>query len=82
MTAKLLIILIRVYQAVLSPFLGGACRFVPSCSAYAVEAIAVHGAWKGSLLAFHRLCRCHPLGTAGIDPVPIPSNPETPISNT
>jgi uncharacterized protein len=81
MTAKLLIILIRAYQVVLSPFLGGACRFVPSCSAYAIEAIAIHGAGRGLVLALRRLSRCHPLGTAGVDPVPIPSNPETPISN-
>ena len=81
MTAKLLIILIRAYQVVLSPFLGGACRFVPSCSAYAVEAIALHGARRGSLLALRRLSRCHPLGRAGVDPVPIPSTPETPVSN-
>ena len=51
MTAKLLILLIRVYQVVLAPFVGGACRFQPSCSAYAVEAVATHGAWRGSLLA-------------------------------
>jgi putative membrane protein insertion efficiency factor len=81
MTAKLLIILIRAYQVVLSPFLGGACRFVPSCSAYAVEAIALHGARRGSLLALRRLSRCHPLGSAGVDPVPIPSTPEPPISS-
>jgi putative membrane protein insertion efficiency factor len=72
MTAKLLILLIRAYQVVLSPFLGGACRFVPSCSAYGLEAIAVHGAWRGSILAARRLARCHPLGRAGIDPVPVP----------
>ena len=81
MTAKLLIILIRAYQVVLAPFLGGACRFLPSCSAYAVEAIASHGAWRGSLLAARRLSRCHPLGRAGVDPVPSPSSPETPISS-
>jgi len=81
MTAKLLIVLIRAYQVVLSPFLGGACRFVPSCSAYAVEAIAMHGAGRGSLLALRRLSRCHPLGRAGVDPVPSPSAPETPFSN-
>ena len=81
MTARLLIILIRAYQVVLSPFLGGACRFVPSCSAYAIEAIAIHGAGRGLVLALRRLSRCHPLANAGIDPVPIPSNPETPISN-
>ena len=72
MTAKVLILLIRAYQVVLSPFFGGACRFLPSCSAYAVEAIATHGAWRGGLLAVRRLSRCHPLGRAGFDPVPAP----------
>jgi putative membrane protein insertion efficiency factor len=81
MTAKLLIVLIRAYQVVLSPLFGGACRFLPSCSVYAIEAIQMHGAWSGSLLALRRLSRCHPLGTAGVDPVPLPSNPETPISH-
>ena len=51
MTAKLLIALIRVYQLTLSPFLGGSCRFLPTCSAYAIEAISTHGARRGALLA-------------------------------
>ena len=72
MTARFLVFLIRAYQLVLSPFLGGACRFLPSCSAYAIEAVEVHGAFKGSLLAARRLARCHPLGRAGVDPVPAP----------
>lgn len=78
MTAKLLIFLIRAYQVVLSPFFGGACRFLPSCSAYGIEAIATHGALRGSILAARRLSRCHPLGRAGVDPVPVspPSNIE------
>lgn len=71
MTAKLIILVIRAYQIVLAPFVGGACRFQPSCSAYAVEAVATHGAWRGSLLAARRLSRCHPLGRAGFDPVPL-----------
>ena len=70
MTAKLLIALIRVYQVLLSPMLGGACRFVPSCSAYALEAIERHGALRGSWLALRRLSRCHPFGGSGFDPVP------------
>jgi len=70
MTAKLLIALIRGYQLTLSPTLGGACRFAPSCSAYAREAIEVHGAWRGTLLAARRLSKCHPLGSSGFDPVP------------
>jgi putative membrane protein insertion efficiency factor len=70
MTAKILIALIRLYQLTLSPFLGGACRFTPSCSAYARQAIEVHGAWRGTWLAARRLARCHPLGSSGYDPVP------------
>jgi putative membrane protein insertion efficiency factor len=70
MTAKLLVALIRGYQQTLSPFFGGDCRFVPSCSAYAREAIERHGAWRGSWLALRRLSRCHPLGSSGLDPVP------------
>jgi putative membrane protein insertion efficiency factor len=71
MTAKILILLVRAYQITLSPFVGGACRFLPSCSAYAIEAIATHGALRGSMLAARRLARCHPLGRAGFDPVPM-----------
>ena len=70
MTAKVLIALVRAYQVVLSPFVGGACRFMPSCSEYAVEAIARHGALRGSRLALKRIGRCHPFGRAGFDPVP------------
>jgi putative membrane protein insertion efficiency factor len=77
MTAKPLILLIRAYQVVLSPYLGGTCRFLPSCSAYAIEAIATHGALRGSLLTVRRLARCHPLGRAGADPVPLPRTSNT-----
>ena len=82
MTAKVLILLIRAYQVVLSPFVGGACRFLPSCSAYAVEAIETHGAWRGGILAARRLSRCHPFGRAGFDPVPAPPNPESRTSES
>jgi putative membrane protein insertion efficiency factor len=68
----LLIALIRAYQALLSPHLSGACRHIPSCSCYAHDAIARHGAWRGTLLAARRLLRCHPLGSSGYDPVPAP----------
>jgi hypothetical protein len=64
------IVVIRAYQLLLSPFSGGACRFEPSCSAYAVAAVHEHGAWRGLLLAIRRVARCHPLGRAGFDPVP------------
>lgn len=68
--ARLLGVLIRGYQLVLSPLLGPSCRFVPTCSEYAREAVARHGAARGGTLALRRLLRCHPWGGAGLDPVP------------
>lgn len=73
MTAKILLVLIRGYQLTLSPLFGGWCRFEPSCSVYATEAIRMHGARLGSWLALKRLSRCHPFGGHGFDPVPRPS---------
>jgi uncharacterized protein len=64
--------LIRVYQLVLSPLLPPSCRYLPSCSDYAVEAIGRHGAIVGVGLAARRLARCHPWGCSGYDPVPEP----------
>lgn len=61
---------IRGYQRLFSQQYAGACRFLPSCSEYAAEAVTRHGAARGSLLAVRRLARCHPLGTPGHDPVP------------
>ena len=61
---------IRLYQLTLAYFFVGACRYEPSCSAYAAEAVARHGALKGSFLAAHRLCRCGPWTEGGYDPVP------------
>ena len=61
---------IHLYRWSLSPFLGRHCRFQPSCSAYALEAIESHGALRGYGLALQRICRCHPWGAAGYDPVP------------
>jgi len=63
---------IRVYQRAVSPLLGPRCRFHPSCSEYACEAIGAHGAGKGAVLAAKRLLRCHPWGGSGFDPVPTP----------
>jgi uncharacterized protein len=62
--------LIRAYQLILSPFVGPACRFAPSCSDYALTAIVRYGLLKGSILAIRRLLRCHPWGGSGYDPVP------------
>jgi putative membrane protein insertion efficiency factor len=67
---RVLLALLRTYKLSISPFLGQNCRFFPSCSDYAREAIAAHGAVKGSALAGRRLCKCHPWHRGGFDPVP------------
>jgi putative membrane protein insertion efficiency factor len=69
---RLLLLLIRAYQLTLSSVVGPCCRFYPSCSQYAAEAIAHHGARRGSWLAARRLARCHPWHDGGFDPVPKP----------
>jgi putative membrane protein insertion efficiency factor len=61
---------VQLYRWFLSPWLGRQCRFEPTCSAYALEAIEKHGALRGYGLALRRVCRCHPFGAAGYDPVP------------
>jgi len=66
----LLIAAVRAYQYALRPMMGANCRFYPSCSDYAREAIERHGALNGSWLATRRLCRCHPYHPGGFDPVP------------
>jgi putative membrane protein insertion efficiency factor len=68
--AKILLLLVRFYQKCVSPLLPGACRYTPTCSAYAVEAITKYGAIKGGWLSVKRICRCHPFGGSGYDPVP------------
>ena len=60
----------RGYQVTLSPMFGDCCRFTPSCSNYMLEALQVHGAFKGALLGIWRILRCHPFGASGYDPVP------------
>ncbi|NNF51498.1 MAG: membrane protein insertion efficiency factor YidD [Gammaproteobacteria bacterium] len=69
---KILIWLIRGYQALLSPMLGQRCRFYPSCSSYTIQAIETRGAARGLVLAARRLARCHPWHPGGADPVPEP----------
>ena len=66
----LLVAPVRGYQVFLSPLFGGRCRYVPSCSQYAIEALRVHGAVRGAALAAWRVLRCHPWGGHGYDPVP------------
>ena len=68
--STLLILPIRFYRACISPMFPPACRYVPTCSQYAIEAITKHGPFKGLWLAMKRLMRCHPWGGSGSDPVP------------
>jgi len=74
--------LIWIYQATISPFLGPNCRYTPTCSAYAIEAIEAHGALKGGFLGLRRILRCHPItwlgGGSGFDPVPPASHKDHP----
>ena len=65
-----LLFLIKFYQMCISPFTPSACRFTPTCSQYALEALRKHGLFKGSWLALRRILRCHPWGGSGYDPVP------------
>jgi putative membrane protein insertion efficiency factor len=67
---RLLVLLVRIYRLLLSPWLGNSCRFEPTCSVYAIEALERHGAVVGTGLTTWRLMRCHPWCTPGADPVP------------
>jgi len=67
---RILILLVRFYQVALSPLLPAACRYYPTCSAYAVEALERYGAVRGTWLTVKRIARCHPLHAGGYDPVP------------
>jgi putative membrane protein insertion efficiency factor len=69
-SARASLSLVRAYQKVVSPLLGGNCRYYPTCSHYTYEAIEIHGAAKGSWLGIKRIGRCHPFHEGGIDPVP------------
>ncbi len=71
--AKLIVFPIRLYQWCVSPFLGTCCRFSPSCSHYATEALEKHGPLNGAFLTLKRIARCNPFGPSGYDPVPPPN---------
>ena len=75
MIARLLALPVRFYRRWLSPLKPPLCRYLPTCSAYAIEALETHGALRGSWLATRRICRCHPWGGSGYDPVPPPAKP-------
>lgn len=68
--SRLLVALVRVYQLTLSPMLGRRCKYYPSCSAYAIQAVRTHGAARGSLLAAWRVLRCNPFSDGGVNEVP------------
>ena len=68
--AQLMVAVIGFYRRWFSPLLGPRCRFIPSCSAYGLEAIQRHGPWRGGWLTLRRICRCHPFTPCGCDPVP------------
>lgn len=74
MIRALILFALRIYKRIISPLLPPACRFYPSCSEYAADAIAKHGVLRGGILAAKRLVKCHPLHPGGFDPVPSPSS--------
>lgn len=74
---RLLILPIRLYQIAISPLMGPHCRFYPSCSQYAIDAISTHGVLSGAWLALRRVARCHPGHPGGVDPIPAARVPST-----
>ena len=77
MIKSLMIGLIKFYQKYISPLAPGVCRFRPTCSQYFIEALQIHGIFKGSFLGIKRILRCHPWGGCGFDPVPEKTNKKT-----
>lgn len=75
------IFIVRVYQVAISPLLPKSCRFTPTCSAYTIEALKVHGLFKGGFLSIKRILSCHPWGKTGYDPVPPKINKQNKSAN-
>jgi uncharacterized protein len=80
--ARVLVGLIRIYQLTLSAWLPSSCRFQPSCSQYGIEALRLHGAWRGAWFTARRIVRCRPGVPGGYDPVPFPDGPRDADTNT
>ncbi len=72
----IMIALVRFYQVAISPLFSSSCRYTPTCSHYAIEAVRLYGPWKGGRLAARRIARCHPFGGSGYDPVPGTERPD------
>ena len=79
--SKLLIWLVRAYQLAISPLMAPSCRFYPTCSRYAIDALRAHGAARGGLLAARRICKCHPWNDGGVDLVPPARGENPPIAH-
>jgi len=79
--AHIIALPVRAYRLLGSPWVGHNCRFQPTCSAYALEALEKHGGIRGSILTVRRIGRCHPWGSDGYDPVPDPENPKPPVDH-
>jgi putative membrane protein insertion efficiency factor len=82
MLKRLLIKMVRGYQLLISPFLGNNCRYMPTCSAYTLEAVEKWGPWRGLWMGLKRISRCHPFHEGGYDPVPEPASKSSPDSTS